>query len=175
MPVLVVLALVACKREQRDLRLAPPVAAALDEVALMPNGISGAPHYVMASLDHPYDKNAYQLAQGKRLYSWMECGTCHGDGRGGKGPSLIDGWWRYGPDESSIFITIRDGRPGGMPSFRDKLTTEQIWQLTGYVRAMGSAYSTAAAPGRNDDKQTRPAENRAPVAPDALLYPDERR
>jgi hypothetical protein len=37
----VALAASGCKREQRDLRVAPPVAAALDEVRLLPNGISG--------------------------------------------------------------------------------------------------------------------------------------
>jgi cytochrome c oxidase cbb3-type subunit 3 len=172
---LVLLALMGCKREERSVRLAPPLADALDQVALMPNGIGGAVPYVMAILDHPYDKNAYQLAQGKRLYDWFGCPACHGDGRGGVGPSLIDGWWRYGPDEASIFATIRDGRPNGMPPFSNKMTTEQIWQLTGYIRALGADYATAAAPGRNDDIHTRPAENRAPVDIGALLHPQEAR
>jgi cytochrome c oxidase cbb3-type subunit III len=167
----IVMLLAGCKREERSLRLPPPLAAAFNQVALMPNKIGGAPPYAIAALDHPYDKNAYQLAQGKRLWAWFGCPACHGDGSGKWGPSLVDGWWRYGPDEASIFVTIRDGRPGGMPSFADKMTTEQIWQLTGYVRAMGADYSTAAAPGRNDDVQTRPAENRAPVAPEQLRHP----
>ena len=51
-----------------------------------------------------------------------------------------------------------------MPAFGDKLTTEQIWQLTGYVRSMGAYSASTAAPARNDDLQTRPAENRAPAA-----------
>jgi cytochrome c oxidase cbb3-type subunit 3 len=172
---LILVLLAGCKREERSLRLQPPAAAALNQVALMPNKIGGSPPYVLFALDHPYDKNAYQLAQGKRLWQWYGCPACHGDGSGKSGPSLVDGWWRYGPDEASIFITIRDGRPRGMPSFAGKMTTEQIWQLTGYVRAMGSDYSTAAAPGRNDDVQTRRAENRAPVALDPLLHPSEAR
>ena len=173
--VLIPLLVVACKREERSLRLEPALAAAFADVALMPNGIGGAPPYIVAALDHPYDKNAYQLAQGKRLWAWYGCPACHGDGSGKWGPSLVDGWWRYGPDEASIFVTIRDGRPDGMPAFGDKMTTEQIWQLTGYIRAMGSDYSTAAAPGRDDDVQTRPAENRAPVALDQLLHPSQAR
>jgi cytochrome c oxidase cbb3-type subunit 3 len=173
--ILILLALAGCEREKRSLRLAPPVAAALEQVALMPNGIGGAPPDVLAALDHPYDNNAYQLAEGKRLYDWFGCPSCHGDGRGGAGPSLIDGWWRYGPDEASIYASIHDGRPNGMPAFSGKMTTEQIWQLTGYVRAMGATYATAAAPGRNDQIQTRPSENRAPVDMDALLHPEEAR
>ena len=53
--------------------------------------------------------------------------------QGGSGPSFLDGWWYYGPDIVSIYASIRDGRPHGMPAFRDKLTNDQIWQLTGYI------------------------------------------
>jgi cytochrome c oxidase cbb3-type subunit 3 len=64
----------------------------------------------------------------------------------------------------SVFASIRDGRPHGMPAFRDKMTTEQIWQLAGYVRTVGAYSAKTAAPSRNDEKQTRPSENRAPAA-----------
>src|SRR5438034_10372438 len=99
--------LAGCQREERSLRLPPPLAAALNEVALMANGIGGASPNVLAALGHPYDSNAYQLNQGKRLYSWFNCTGCHADGGGASGPALIDGWWRYGPDPASIFATIR--------------------------------------------------------------------
>jgi cytochrome c oxidase cbb3-type subunit 3 len=64
----------------------------------------------------------------------------------------------------SIAASIRDGRPHGMPPFRDKMTSEQIWQLAGYIQTIGAYSAKTAAPGRNDDKQTRPAENRAPAS-----------
>jgi hypothetical protein len=32
------------------------------------------------------------------------------------------------------FASIRDGRPRGMPAFRDKMINEQMWQLAGYVQ-----------------------------------------
>jgi cytochrome c oxidase cbb3-type subunit III len=166
---LIAVVLAGCQREERSLRLPPPLAAALDGVALMANEIGGSPPPVLAALGHPYETNAYQLNQGKRLYSWFNCNGCHADGGGASGPALIDGWWRYGPDPASIFATIRDGRPNGMPAFGDKLTTEQIWQLTGYVRSMGAYSASTAAPSRNDDMQTRPAENRAPAAAESAL------
>ena len=128
----------------------------------MANGIGGATPPVLASLGHPYENNAYQLNQGKRLYTWFNCKECHADGGGNIGPALMDGWWRYGPDPASIFATIRDGRPHGMPAFGDKMTTDQIWQLTGYVRTIGAMSASTAAPSRNDDLQSRPAENRTP-------------
>ncbi len=165
-PALMLVALLAgaCEREQRELRLDPPIAEALDQVAAMPNGIGGGPPEVYAALGKPYTGNAYSLSQGKRLYTWFGCRACHGDGRGGSGPSFLDGRWRYGPQLMSIFISIRDGRPHGMPAFRDKLTTEQIWQLAGYVQAIGAYSASYAAPGRNDEPHTHPAENRAPAA-----------
>ena len=74
------------------------------------------------------------------------------------------GWWYYGPEMVSIFASIRDGRPHCMPAYRRKMTTEQIWQLAGYVQTIGAYSAKTAAPGRDDDKQPRPAENRAPAA-----------
>jgi cytochrome c oxidase cbb3-type subunit 3 len=130
----------------------------------MPSGIGGAPPAIYAALDKPYIANAYNLSQGKRLYSWFGCRGCHAEGQGASGPPLLDGWWQYGPDIVSIVISIRDGRPGGMPSFADKLTTEQVWQLAGYIQTLGAYVAQTAAPSRDDDKHTRPAENRAPAA-----------
>jgi cytochrome c oxidase cbb3-type subunit 3 len=159
-----ILCLEGCQREERQLRLDPPIADALDRVALMPNGIGGAPPEVYFALNKPYENNAYNLSQGKRLYSWFGCKACHGDGQGGIGPGFLDGWWNYGPESVSIYASIRDGRPHGMPAFRDKMTTEQIWQLAGYVQTIGAYSAKIAAPSRNDEKHTRPAENRAPAA-----------
>ena len=160
------LLLSACKREQRDFRTAPPAAQKLGDIAVLPGGISGAPPAIDRALGHPYQTNAYQLSEGKRLYGWFNCSGCHAQGGGSSGPALTDGWSRYGPDMVSILVSIRDGRPNGMPAFRDKLTTEQIWQLAGYVQAMGAYSAQTAAPNRNDEMQARPSENRAPAAAD---------
>ncbi|AVA23674.1 MULTISPECIES: c-type cytochrome [unclassified Rhizobium] len=157
-------ALIGGAREARQYRTDPPVGAALDELRLMPNGIGGAPPEIYFALGKPYEKTAYDLSQGKRLYSWFGCGACHGDGRGAAGPSFLDGWWLYGPEMVSIAASIRDGRPHGMPPFRDKMTIDEIWQLAGYVHTIGAYKAKSTAPSRNDDKHTRPAENRAPAA-----------
>lgn len=158
-----VLLLAGCEREERSSRVAPPVAAALDDVAILPVGIGGRPPEVHAAMGKPYRRNAYQLAQGKQLYEWFGCQSCHAEGQGGSGPSLIDGWWEYGPDLATIYVSIRDGRPGGMPSFRHRLTNDQIWQLAGYIQVLGAYSADTAAPGRSDRPQTRAAENRAPA------------
>jgi cytochrome c oxidase cbb3-type subunit 3 len=156
-------ALLGWERQRRQLRTDPPLIADLDRYRLMPNGISGTPPESYFALGKPYETDAYNLSEGKRLYAWFGCGTCHGDGRGGVGPSFLDGWWLYGPEMVSLVASIRDGRPHGMPAFRDRMTIEQIWQLAGYVQTIGSYTPKVAAPSRNDDKHTRPAENRSPA------------
>jgi cytochrome c oxidase cbb3-type subunit 3 len=157
------LVLTSCLREKREFRANPPTTAAYGQLRLMPNRIGGAPPYVDTVLGRPYENNAYNLSEGKRLFGWFGCKGCHGDGNGGAGPPFLDGWWQYGPDMVSVAASIRDGRSKGMPPFGDKLTNEQIWQLAGYVRTIGGYVYSAAAPGRDDDKQTRPAENRNPA------------
>jgi len=161
---LALLALCGCKREERSFRQDPPIAAALDGVAAMPNGIGGRPPEVYFALGKPYRSNAYQLSEGKRLYSWFGCPECHAEGQGSpRGPSLLDGWWNHGPGIETIYLSIRDGRPGGMPAFRTRLTPDQLWQLAGYVQVLGAYSASTAAPSRNDAPQSRPAENRAPA------------
>ncbi len=161
------LLVVACKREERSFRTDPPVAEALDGIAVMPGGISGTPPGVDRAQGHPFAGNAYQLSEGKRLFDWFNCTGCHAKGGGDSGPALTDAWWRYGPDAVSIFVSIRDGRPHGMPAFRNRLTTEQIWQLTYYVRTLGTTAPKTAAPNRDDEMHARPAENRGPATFDS--------
>ncbi|HEX2146783.1 MAG TPA: c-type cytochrome [Pseudorhizobium sp.] len=157
-------AVIGGMREPRQYRAAPPLTAALDQFRLMPNGISGTPPEVYFAMGKPYETTAFDLAQGKRLYSWFGCSACHGEGTGGKGPSFIDGWWHYGPSMVSIVASIRDGRPHGMPAFKDKMTSDQIWQLSGYIKSLGAYTASVNATSRSDEKTSRPAENRAPAA-----------
>lgn len=157
-------AILVLAREPRQYRTDPPVSAALEGVRLMPSAISGAPPEIYFATGGPYERTAYDLSQGKRLYTWFGCPECHGDGEGGRGPAFLDGWWLYGPSMVSIVASIRDGRPHGMPPFRDKMTIDEIWQLAGYVKSIGAYSARSSAPSRNDDPQTRPAENRAPAA-----------
>ena len=163
MGVLLISSLCGCAREKRQYRTDPPVTSALEAVAPMPIGIAGAPPDAYVAAGEPYGSNAYDLSQGKQLYTEFNCSGCHADGGGASGPAFLNGWWRYGPQDVSIFVSIRDGRPRGMPAFKNQLTTEQIWQLTGYVQTIGAYSAKTSAPSRNDAMQSRPAENRSPA------------
>ena len=52
------LGLAGCEREEREYRLDPPLAADLDKIKLMPNGISGAAPESYYALGQPYESNA---------------------------------------------------------------------------------------------------------------------
>jgi cytochrome c oxidase cbb3-type subunit 3 len=137
----VALVLAGCEREKRDFNAAPPSSA--------------------AAAEH-YEHDAYDVAQGERLYEWMNCVGCHGHGGGGIGPALSDDYWIYGGSLRQIHDTIRDGRPNGMPSWRARLTDDEIWQIAAYVRSMGRYVAKDVAPSRDDSLQTGRSENRRP-------------
>ena len=146
----------ACRRETRQFDNWPPTASAaavVREVDLQPG-----PPTRHVDLVGPYDGNAYGTGEGKRLYNQMNCSGCHFQGGGGIGPPLMDSQWIYGSQPENIFQTIVEGRPNGMPSFRGKLGTDQVWQLVAYVRSMSGLLPKDVAPGRNDDMQVRSQE-----------------
>lgn len=106
-----------------------------------------------------FGSNAYHLAQGQRLYAWMNCSGCHSHGGGGMGPPLMDDEWRYGGSMEDLVQTILNGRPNGMPAFRDKITEDQAWQLATYVRSMSARTRQDILSGRADE----PANVEPPV------------
>ena len=83
-----------------------------------------------------FDGDAFHIARGRQLYGGMSCGRCHSPG--GMGPPLIDDEWRYGGSMAEIAATILDGRPNGMPSFRNRITEDQAWQLAAFVRSLSA-------------------------------------
>ena len=86
-----------------------------------------------------------QIAAGKQLFNAMNCVGCHFNGGGGMGPPLMDNIWIYGDSIENIAATIREGRPKGMPSFRNFLPEEQIWQVAAYVRSLSHPPSNDTA------------------------------
>ena len=83
---------------------------------------------------------------------------------GGMGPALIDNYWTYGGSIQQIYSSIRDGRKNGMPAWKYMLSTQQIWQLTAYVRSLSGLNPKGARSGRDDHMMGKPAENQTPNA-----------
>jgi len=154
---LLTLSATSCKREERVLRVEPPNADAVESVAV--SALFPGAQPTTGPVNNDYEKNAYALAEGKRLFAQYNCSGCHANGGGGMGPPLIDDEWLYGYEPQQVYATILQGRPNGMPSFMGKIPDYQIWELAGYVRSMSGLAPSAAAPGRNDDMHGPPPEN----------------
>lgn len=108
----------------------------------------------------PYEGNAWAMSEGQRLYNQMNCVGCHANGGGGMGPSLMDGKWRYGSEAADVFETIVLGRPNGMPSYKGRLSDQQVWQLVAYVRSLSGLQPMDASPSRSDHMAVKPPNNR---------------
>ncbi|BAS26984.1 quinoprotein dehydrogenase-associated putative ABC transporter substrate-binding protein [Limnochorda pilosa] len=86
---------------------------------------------------NPYTGDEEAIAEGKALFSKWGCYGCHGtQGGGGMGPSLVDSRWIYGGDDASVFKTIHDGRPNGMPAWGGYLSEEEIWEVVAFIRSL---------------------------------------
>ena len=132
---LLVLALAGCGRETRDYR----------STALQASARAAA-----------FEGNAWHIAQGQRLFAWMNCSGCHSHGGGGMGPPLRDEEWRYGATMEDIVATILNGRPGGMPAFRGRITEDQAWQLAAFVRTLSAQTRHDMRPSRADEPANVP-------------------
>lgn len=96
------------------------------------------------------------LEKGKQLYQDLECFKCHGQqGRadGPSAPELEDDWgnplrpsdlsrqwlFRGGSRSEDIYIRFMSGMAGTpMPSYVDSIEPGQAWQLTHYVKSLGT-------------------------------------
>jgi cytochrome c oxidase cbb3-type subunit 3 len=148
------LALAGCSREEHHSRSKPigeTVPAGQSPATIFPGNSSPPPLDPRAAI---YDNNANAIAAGQQLYSMMNCVGCHAHGGGGMGPPLMDDQWRYGGRIDQIAASIADGRPNGMPSWRGKLTADQIWDLAAYVRSLSGLPSKDAVSSRSDSMST---------------------
>ena len=142
------LTLSACDREERHSRSKPigeTVPAGESPDTIIPGGGGPQPLDPRAAL---YDNNAPAIAEGQFLYNQMNCVGCHAHGGGAIGPALMDDEWRYGGRIDQIATSIAEGRPNGMPSWRGKLTQDQIWKLAAYVRSLSGQPSKDSVASR---------------------------
>ena len=91
------------------------------------------------TMRNPYAGNAAAVATGAKLFIAYNCLDCHGaEGSGAMGPSLADGRWHFGGDDSEIFESIYQGRPEGMPAWGSTIAPDQIWMLVSYVKSLSA-------------------------------------
>ena len=163
LPLLLLLALAGCEREERhfsaEIQNATGGETGVRRSSNQPGMALGGQVKLAARNISMYDDNAFAVNEGKRLYHWYNCSGCHANGGGSIGPALMDSQWTYGSDPQSIFDTIMRGRPNGMPSFGGHIPEDQVWKIVAYVRSMGGAVRTDVAPSRSDSIYPGKPEN----------------
>ena len=145
--------LAGCNRERRHFEAPPNSDLAPTQVRLSGLVAGQSSDAFRQQQTDIYEKNAWHLSEGKRLFNWMNCVGCHAHGGGDIGPPLMDDKWIYGGEIDQIYLTISQGRPNGMPAFAGKIPPQQLWQIAAYVRSMGGHGPKAARPGRDDHLQ----------------------
>jgi cytochrome c oxidase cbb3-type subunit 3 len=110
--------LAGCDAEKRDLG------------AAIPSSPPTGPKDSRAKL---YETNLYLQGEGGRMFQWFGCDQCHGLAAPGY-LNLADTKWRYGGATTDIYASIA-GRPG-LHSYQGKISSEQTWQLAGYLHTL---------------------------------------
>ena len=79
------------------------------------------------------------MAEGEKVYN-TTCVACHNpDGKGNKllgAPDLTDDVWLYGSSQTLVEYTIRNGRNGVMPAWKDILGKEKAHLVATYVYSL---------------------------------------
>jgi len=152
-------ALAGCNRENRNLDAG---AAEIGPRAVTVSQLYPGPTAAPTPTDPralEYEGNAAHIAAGQRYYKWFNCTGCHFNGGGGIGPPLMDAKWRYGGSMEQIYASIAQGRPNGMPAFRERIPEQQIWEIAAYVRTLSVNADKLAAPSRPDAMRSIPPIN----------------
>ena len=151
----------SCKREDRILRQPPPADQTFNTVQV--SGLNpGANPIPTPPPSNMYEESAYAVSQGQQLYEQYNCVGCHAHGGGGIGPPLMDNNWIYGSEPGNVFTTIMQGRPNGMPSFRNRIPEYQAWEIAAFVRSMSGLLPKDVAPSRTDQMNIKPSESSMP-------------
>jgi hypothetical protein len=88
---------------------------------------------------NPYEGDGRAITVGGQLFVAYNCMDCHGaEGSGAMAPSFQDGRWHFGGSPGAVFESIYQGRPDGMPAWGGRISNDQIWMLTAYVRSLSS-------------------------------------
>jgi len=89
-----------------------------------------------AAVPIPGAQSEAALALGKKEFG-ERCASCHGaSAKGGIGPDLTVKSFKYGKTPAALTQTIIEGRPGGMPSFKNDLSHEKVEGLVQYLLSL---------------------------------------
>lgn len=90
-----------------------------------------------AAAANPYKGSAHEVTEGAKLYA-EHCAGCHGDkAEGGIAPPLAGvEQYIYGGTDADLFVSVMEGRGGGMPPFKATLGEKKTWEVLAYVDSL---------------------------------------
>ena len=97
--------------------------------------VSAAAAPAGTAVKNPFEGKPEAIKEGDRIFD-AKCSECHMDGTGGAGPNLTDDVWIYGGSDAEVFETISSGRKGGMPSWKNELSKDEIWKVIAFIRSI---------------------------------------
>jgi cytochrome c oxidase cbb3-type subunit 3 len=107
------------------------------ETILGKEGVYNVVEHVRSLSGKEVDKN--RAASGKTQFA-QACAGCHGpEGKGNPAmgaPDLTDSVWLYGGSHDEVLTTVRQGRQGRMPAFKDFLGDSKGHLLAAYVYSL---------------------------------------
>lgn len=150
----------ACRGPGEQKGEAPPSAA--ERVFVAAGELQAGPAVTHLDVRNPLEQDPAASADGRRLYVWFNCAGCHGmEGGGAIGPPLRDADWIYGSDPASVFQSIAQGRPNGMPAFGVRIPDEQIWRIEMFIRSLGKRDTIVRAGGSSGRSPTEAQQGRS--------------
>ena len=91
----------------------------------------------LPEIENPVADDPAAVHRGMRYYNQFNCIGCHApNGAGGMGPSLSNSVFIYGHEPENIFLSIVQGRPGGMPAWGGVLPDQIVWDLVTYIKSI---------------------------------------
>jgi len=85
---------------------------------------------------HEEGDTKHLVKEGKEVFA-ERCASCHGpDGKGGIGPDLTGKSFKYGRTAPEVTLSVMDGRPGGMPGFKNDLSREKLEGVVQFVLSL---------------------------------------
>ncbi|WMC12144.1 cytochrome-c oxidase, cbb3-type subunit III [Oceanimonas pelagia] len=101
-------------------------------------GVQEVASYVLSLSGRKVDPVEAQKGQAR----FAMCAACHGmDGKGNTAmgaPNLTDGIWLYGGSRAAVEDSIRHGRAGVMPAWKDILGEDKVHLLASYIYSLNS-------------------------------------
>ncbi|MEZ5357100.1 MAG: c-type cytochrome [Bryobacteraceae bacterium] len=79
--------------------------------------------------------NTAAIEAGQKLFA-SGCAACHGmDGKGGRGPNLVERVFWHPLDEDTLYKAVQNGIPaGGMPA--SNLPEDDAWRVVAFVKSL---------------------------------------